>query len=155
MDLDQNLREMERSREAYWRRYPMTSPTKLRWRALTFRHSFHVLPGERILELGAGSGLWTEHLADVLGDQNPITATVFNQGLLRPSTRDSVRFVHTLDLLHDFQLGSFDYVIGNAILCHNRYEQNLQALYQLLKPGGQLLFFEANYWNPQVAFKNV
>jgi dolichol-phosphate mannosyltransferase len=25
----------------------------------------------------------------------------------------------------------------------------------LLKPGGQLLFFEANYWNPQVALKNA
>ena len=36
--------------------------SKLRWRALTVRHCFHVLPGESILELGAGSGLWTEHL---------------------------------------------------------------------------------------------
>jgi hypothetical protein len=75
--LVQNLREMERSREAYWLRYPVTSPTKLRWRALTFRHSFHVLPGERILELGAGSGIWTEHLAEVLRGGNPITGVVF------------------------------------------------------------------------------
>ncbi len=42
MLLEQNLREMERSREAYWRRYPATSPVKLRWRALTVRHCFHV-----------------------------------------------------------------------------------------------------------------
>ena len=53
---------MERSREAYWLRRPKTSRLKLRWRALTVRHSFHVLPGESVLELGAGSGLWTEHL---------------------------------------------------------------------------------------------
>ena len=60
--LEDNLREMERTREQYWRRYPATSPTKLEWRALTARHAFHVLPGERVLELGAGTGLWTEHL---------------------------------------------------------------------------------------------
>src|ERR1700748_2039129 len=72
---------MERSRERYWRRYPSTTPVKLRWRALTVRHCFHVLPGESILELGAGSGLWTEHLADVLRGENPITAAVFNSGL--------------------------------------------------------------------------
>src|ERR1700688_2714951 len=73
-----NLGLMELSREAYWRRYPKTSPLKLRWRALTVRHSFHVLPGESILELGAGSGLWTEHLSAVLRGQNPITAAVFD-----------------------------------------------------------------------------
>jgi hypothetical protein len=49
--LEDNLREMEQTREAYWLRFPETSPTKLRWRALTVRHAFHVLPGETILEL--------------------------------------------------------------------------------------------------------
>src|SRR5439155_1172129 len=46
-------------------------------------------------------------------------------------------------------------VVGTAILCHDAYEENLAALYRLLKPGGQLLFFEANYWNPQVFLKTV
>jgi hypothetical protein len=54
--LEDNLRTMERSREAYWLRYPATSPTKLRWRAIAVRHCFHVLPGETILELGAQRG---------------------------------------------------------------------------------------------------
>src|SRR3954463_12900720 len=80
MSLEANLREMERTREAYWRRYAATSPVKLRWRALTVRHCFHLLPGESILELGAGTGLWTEHLAATLRGENPITAAVFNAG---------------------------------------------------------------------------
>ncbi len=79
MSLEQNLRQMEHARENYWRRYPKTSPIKLRWRALSVRHCFHVLPGESILELGAGSGLWTEHLTTVLRGENPITAAVFNE----------------------------------------------------------------------------
>ena len=61
MSLQENLQEMEQTRERYWLRYPSTSPTKLRWRALTIRHCFHVLPGEKILELGAGSGVWIQH----------------------------------------------------------------------------------------------
>jgi dolichol-phosphate mannosyltransferase len=153
--LIQNLREMEQTREAYWLRYPGTSPTKLRWRALTVRHSFHVLPGERILELGAGSGIWTEHLSDVFEGKNPVTAAVFNRQFLRESKRSDVRFVHVEDLPAGLEPGSFDYVVGTAILCHAGYEHTLRELYSLLKPGGQLLFFEANYWNPQGALKNA
>lgn len=149
-----NLSAMERCREAYWLRYPPTSPIKLRWRALTVRHSFHVLPGETILELGAGSGLWTEHLAQVLRGENPITAAVFNRDLTPRCQPPNVEFRYIEDITRDLPAESFDYVVGTAILCHNGYEHNLQALYRLLKPGGQLLFFEANYWNPQVALKN-
>jgi dolichol-phosphate mannosyltransferase len=158
MSLAQNLREMERSREAYWLRYPATSPVKLRWRALTVRHCFHVLPGEAVLELGAGSGMWTEHLAAVLRGENPITAAVFNGDLAEGASRrklPNTTFVRVTDLTRDLPAESFDYVIGTAILCHDQYAQNLKAIYRLLKPGGQLLFFEANYWNPQVFLKNV
>jgi SAM-dependent methyltransferase len=156
--LGRNLGEMERSREAYWLRYPATSPIKLRWRALTVRHAFHVLPGERILELGAGSGIWTEHLADVLRGENPITAAVFNEelaGRARSRRLPNVTVALIDDLVADLEPESFDYVVGTAILCHEAYAHNLRALSALLKPGGELLFFEANYWNPQVLAKNV
>jgi dolichol-phosphate mannosyltransferase len=158
MLLEQNLRDMERSREAYWLRYPATSPVKLRWRALTVRHCFHVLPGEAILEIGAGSGLWTEHLAAVFRGENPITAAVFNDDLFRSASQKqlpNIKVARVTDLTTDLPAESFEYVIGTAILCHNQYAQNLTALYRLLKPGGQLLFFEANHWNPQVFLKNV
>ncbi len=147
---------MERGRESYWLRYPGTSPVKLHWRALAVRHSFHVLPGERILELGAGSGLWAEQLTSVLKGRNPITAAVFDESFLKdhkPLT--NVEFVHVKDLARDLPDGSFDYIVGTGILCHDLYAQNLQVLYRLLKPGGQILFFEANYWNPQVFLKNL
>jgi dolichol-phosphate mannosyltransferase len=157
MSLEINLRAMERTREAYWRRYPATSPVKLRWRALTVRHCFHVLPGESVLELGAGSGLWTAHLAATLRGESPLTAVVFNRDLAEqaaarqlPDTR-----VVCVDALAEIPAASFDYIVGTAILCHDAYAENLAALYRLLKPGGQLLFFEANYWNPQVFLKTT
>ncbi len=153
--LNDNLRDMERTREAYWLRYPGSSPLKLRWRALMVRHSFHLLPGETILELGAGSGLWTGHLSEVTRGENPITGAVFNRELLRTSEQPNVQYIHIEDLTRDLPEASFDYVVGTAILCHNECARNLRALYRLLKPGGQLLFFEQNYWNPQVALKNT
>jgi dolichol-phosphate mannosyltransferase len=158
MSLTQNLQEMELTRERYWLRYPATSPTKLRWRALMVRHCFHVLPGESVLELGAGSGLWTEHLEAAFRGENPITAAVFNGDLAaRAEARQlaSVSVAQITDLLNDLPAESFDYVVGTAILCHERYEENLDCIRRLLKPGGQLLFFEANFWNPQVLVKNA
>ena len=53
--LQENLMEMERGRERYWRGHPGTSALKLCWRAATVRHSFqHLLPGESILETRRG-----------------------------------------------------------------------------------------------------
>lgn len=158
MSLERNLREMERGREAYWLRYPATSPVKLRWRALAVRHSFHVLPGESILDLGAGSGLWTEHLAGVLRGQARITGAVFNEDLWATASRRTLpntAFVHVTDFDRDLPAEGFDYVVGTAILCHDAYGLNLKHIHRLLKPGGQILFFEANFWNPQVLVKGV
>jgi len=157
MSVERNLGLMERTREAYWLRYA-SSPIKLRWRALTVRHCLQVLPGEAILEVGAGSGLWTQHLASVFRGENPITAAVFNHDYVAAAEEKSLsnaRFVEVADLSSDLPAESFDYIVGTAILCHDLYAQNLAALRRLLKPGGRILFFEANFWNPQVAIKNV
>jgi SAM-dependent methyltransferase len=156
MSLESNLKMMECGREDYWLRHPGTSPVKLRWRALAVRHSFHVLPGERVLELGAGTGLWAAHLTSVLRGQNPITAAVFNESFFEAAKKlPSVEYVLVKDLYADLPAESFDYIVGTGILCHDLYAQNLQAIFRLLKPGGQILFFEANHWNPQVFLKNL
>jgi SAM-dependent methyltransferase len=155
--LEQNLREMERTRETYWRSYPQSSPHRLRWRALTVRHSFHVLPGESILEIGAGGGIWTSELAAVFRGENEITAAIFNSDLAESKDWSAIPDVRRRIVkgLNELPEESFDYVIGTAILCHNRFTENLKALYRLLKPGGQILFFEQNLRNPQVLAKSV
>lgn len=148
---------MERTREQYWRSYPQSSPYKLRWRALTVRHSFHVLPGESILEVGAGGGIWTRELAAVFRAENEITAAIFNGDLAETEDWAAIRDVHrrVVKSLEELPAESFDYVIGTAILCHNRFAENLKAIYRLLKPGGQILFFEQNLRNPQVLIKSL
>ena len=157
ISIEQNLLEMEHHREKYWLRYPQISPLKLRWRGIAVRHCFHILPGESILELGAGSGLWTQHLTEILRGENPITAAVFNADLAEQAAAKQLPNVKIarIEDLSELPAGSFDYIVGTAILCHNLHEQNLRVLHRLLKPGGQILFFEANHWNPQVFIKNV
>ncbi len=157
MEIERNFTEMERGREAYWLRYPSTSPLKLRWRALAVRHCFHVLPGETILELGAGSGLWTEHLTSVLRGENPIVGAVFNADFASAASAKKLPNVRIekIDRLSELPAESFDYVIGTAILCHTEYARSLGAIRRLLRPGGQILFFEANFWNPQAIIKKV
>ena len=148
----ENLREMERTREAYWQRYPATSPTRLRWRAQAVRHAMHVTAGDAVLEIGAGSGLWTRELAATLPD-SVITTAVFNERLAGPCRSSGASDVRLVSSPSDLAPGSFDYVIGTAILSHDRYQEHLDWVRTLLRPGGQLLFFEANYWNPQVFAK--
>lgn len=155
--LDRNLKEMERAREQYWRGYPQSSPFKLRWRALTVRHAFHVLPGESILEIGAGGGLWTQELARVFGTENQITAAVFNDDFITSKEWESLLDVNKqfVESLAELPPESFDYVVGTSIICHNRYPENLKAVLRLLKPGGQIMFFENNLSNPQVLAKSM
>jgi SAM-dependent methyltransferase len=150
-----NLKEIERSREAYWLRYPATSPTRLRWRANATRHALHIAPGETVLELGAGSGVWTEHLTAVLGEASPITAAVFNADLAEAARARHLAATDVVTVSEEsrLELETYDYVVGTAMLSHDRWRENLAWIVRLLKPGGQLLFLEANYWNPQVFAK--
>lgn len=148
--LIRNLAEMERGREAYWRRYPKTSPTRLRWRAQAVRHALHVTAGDSILELGAGSGLWTRQIVSVLKDSS-VTAAVFNDDLARQAELSGPEAkIARVSAPRDLPVEQFDFVVGAAILSHDRFQENLDWIAQLLRPGGRLLFFEANYWNPQV-----
>lgn len=157
MEIERNLHQMEQSRETQWAGLGESLHVRLSRQALTVRHCLHILPGEQILELGAGSGLWTEQLSRVLKDENPITAAVFDDKLAaeasaRPSLKAKIIRVNDLsnDLGHQF----FDYIIGSSILSHKLYPQTLASLRDLLKPGGQMLFFEPGFWNPNILLKN-
>ena len=52
----------ERYRDEYWMNRDPISRDRLLWRAQTFRHTLHLLPGQTILELGCGAGMFTRPL---------------------------------------------------------------------------------------------
>ena len=49
-----NLAVREQYRDEYWREHDPIVDDRLLWRAQTFRHTVHLLPGQTILELGCG-----------------------------------------------------------------------------------------------------
>jgi dolichol-phosphate mannosyltransferase len=156
--LFETLRVLEVHRERFWSHRPNTAGPRLRWRANAVRHGLHVLPGQRILEIGAGSGLWTAHLVRATRGETSVVAAVANASLLEQARERRLSSMDAVSLGDVDAIASerpFDHIVGCGILCHERYAEQLDWMYELLKPGGQLLFFEANYWNPQGFLKTV
>jgi ubiquinone/menaquinone biosynthesis C-methylase UbiE len=154
--LESNLQAIERSRDQHWLRYSSTSGFKLRWRALSVRNCLHILPGESILEFGAGRGMMTQQLVSVLRGQNRITAAVFDRSLYGEAHRKNlpnVEWVLVEDLARNLPESSFDYVVGSGILFQEHFAESLRSIRRLLKPGGQFLFIEPNQANPGVLLR--
>ena len=61
------LAARERYRDRYGRERDPIYEDRLLWRAQTFRHMVHLLPGETILVLGCGQGDFLRHLAQSPG----------------------------------------------------------------------------------------
>ncbi len=75
----------ERYCDEYWRKRDPIADDRLLWRAQTFRHTVHLLPGQTILELGCGEGLFTHALLQVSRGENRITTVTFQEPARVPS----------------------------------------------------------------------
>jgi dolichol-phosphate mannosyltransferase len=141
----------ERVSDRYWTRRDPIRDLRLWWRAQTVRHMFHVLPGETILELACGSGGLTRALVRATRGECPITAATFCLPRDRTASRSPQPGVEAIQL-DDFpgplQGRTFDYVVASNLLDLNNAPEVLRIAHTLLRPGGRLLFFEANPWNP-------
>ena len=61
----ETLAQRERYRDDYIRNRDPIADDRMLWRAQTFRHLTHFLPGQTILELGCGQGVLTHQLVNV------------------------------------------------------------------------------------------
>jgi dolichol-phosphate mannosyltransferase len=138
----------EKYRDQYWLKRDPIYKDRLRWRAHAFRHMVHLLPGQSILELGAGRALFTRQLLRVCHDENPITSVTFNPDSVRPNKLpSSVEYISAASIPGALEGRHFDFVIAHDLLDRRNCAWFLQNVYELLKPGGQLLFYESNPWN--------
>jgi dolichol-phosphate mannosyltransferase len=138
----------ERYRDQYWQRRDPICDDRLMWRAQAFRHMVHLLPNQTVLELGAGQGLFSRQLLRVSRGENPITAVTFSSDAHRPEgLLSSVEFLSTSSLPGVLANRRFDFVIAMDLLDRRNCAWFLQNVYQLLKPGGQVVFYESNPWN--------
>jgi ubiquinone/menaquinone biosynthesis C-methylase UbiE len=146
----------ERVSDRYWSHRDPINELRTWWRAQTVRHLFHLLPGESILELGCGSGTLTRALVRATRGECPITAATFSLSAVHPSLRalePGVEVVRLTELPGELAGRTFDYVVASNVLDLANAPWFLREVYQLLRPGGRLLFFETNPWNPAFALR--
>ncbi len=58
------LSEQEKRRTIYWNKFDPFVKLRMSWRASVMRHLFHILPGQEILEIGAGDGTFISRLQE-------------------------------------------------------------------------------------------
>ena len=141
------LAQRERFRDEYRQWRDPIADDRLLWRAQTFRHLTHLLPGQTILELGCGDGGFTRQLARVSHRENPLTAVSFEDTPRAAGLPESIEYLCGKDQLSRLQNRQFDLVVGIDLLDRRNSSLLLQAIHDWLIPGGQMVFFESNPWN--------
>lgn len=108
-------------------------------------------PGVQVLELGCGTGFFTEIFAKSAASIKAVDISVelLAQAEQRELPANQVEFI--CQRFEDFDSASvFDAVIGSSVLHHLDIEPALKNIYRLLKPGGRMAFAEPNMLNPQI-----
>src|SRR6266542_2444434 len=147
----EDIADRERVTDNYWTCQDPIRELRSSWRAQIVRHIFHLLPSETILEIGCGSGSFTRALARATRRECSITAATFRfaDGIgLLTSTTPEVETVLLSDFPGELRGRKFDYIVGNNLLDLKNAAWLLQEIQNLLRPGGRLLLFETNPWNP-------
>ncbi|HLY24782.1 MAG TPA: class I SAM-dependent methyltransferase [Aggregatilineales bacterium] len=113
--------------------------------------SADIKPGMQILEVGCGTGVFTELLskygAHILAvDLSPALLAVARARNLSP---DQVEF-REMRFEDGEADGPFDAIIGSSVLHHLELAVACERIFALLKPGGVIAFAEPNMLNPEV-----
>jgi dolichol-phosphate mannosyltransferase len=138
----------EEFRELYTKRRDPIADDRMLWRAQSFRHIMHLLPGQSILEIGCGRGRLTRRLAQVSRGECPLTAVTFRPDAERPPGLPvSIEFVALSELPGSLAGQQFDFIVLQDMLDHRTCAWLAERLYELLVPGGKVLFYESNPWN--------
>lgn len=124
---------------------------RLKRRAEMITHASAISRGVNVLEVGCGTGLFTERFA---ATECQLTAVDISPDLLeaarnRVKHRDNVKFeLRPFEECHE--IGPFDAIVGSSVLHHLDLCKALGNMFELLKPGGKMVFAEPNHLNPQV-----
>lgn len=146
----------EQYRDNYWRKHDPILEDRLLWRAQTFRHTVHLLPGETILELGCGELRFTRALLQVSRKENPITSVTFKATpTLTPDVFPETEVIHLQELPGPLAGRQFDYLIAMDLLDRRYSSKLLEIVHKLLAPGGEIVFYESNPWNPVLKIRGL
>ncbi|MCO6438649.1 MAG: class I SAM-dependent methyltransferase [Phycisphaerae bacterium] len=112
-------------------------------------------PGMRVLELGCGTGLFTEKF---VRSGAAVTAIDVSPDLLDLARQRTAWPMGVIFRLADaenlpFEAETFDAVVGSSVLHHLRIERAAAEVFRVLKPHGRIAFAEPNMLNPQIALQ--
>ena len=129
----------------------------LRWARRVKMLSNHLGVGMRVLELGCGTGYFTQELARTGAD---IVAVDVSPELLEIARVDcsapNVRFEIQNASAMSYSDAVFHSVVGSSVLHHLEIKEALHEIHRVLKSGGTIYFTEPNMLNPQIAVqKNI
>lgn len=124
---------------------------RARRRAELIALSAGLAPGVRALEIGCGTGLFTEMFAQTGADllAVDISGELLERAKARQIPSDRVRFLQG-PFEESVVDGPFDAVIGSSVLHHLDVRIALTRIHALLRPRGRLCLAEPNMLNPQV-----
>ncbi len=108
-------------------------------------------PGDRVLEVGCGTGLLTAELARTGAKvySLDISRDLLKQAKDKCEDKSIVFFCSSAYEL-GFRDRSFDHVIGMSVLHHLDMDRALKEFSRVLKDGGRLAFSEPNMLNPHI-----
>ncbi len=114
-----------------------------------FVPTFGISHGQKILDVGAGTGVLIPFLLRAVGSTGHVTAIDFAEEMTKkcqakfghlPNVSVLVREVEKLD----FAAGSFDAVVCFGVFPHfENKEEALRQIHRVLKPGGKLIIAHA------------
>lgn len=111
-------------------------------------------PGKRVLEIGCGTGIFTEFFAQ---SGAHILAVDISEDLLKIARSKNMPADRVEFLNKRFEEcetdGGFDAIVGSSVLHHLDIDPALKRIHELLKPGGIMCFGEPNMLNPVHAFQ--
>ena len=115
----------------------------------------NIQPGDRILEIGCGAGLFAEQMIKKLGSGN-ITAVDRSASMINLSSKKNAaavaagraKFVHFDFMQSDFKKNRFDKIVAfNVNFFWKDSKDELQVIRHIMKPAGQLfVFYQAPTW---------
>jgi SAM-dependent methyltransferase len=146
----------ERFRDDYLTHRDPIADERLLWRAHSFRQLVHLTPGQSVLEIGSGEARFTRRLAKVSRGEVQIVAATFQPGdMPTPKTDGPIEHVRLDSFPGPLKGRHFDCVVGIDLLDARICAYVLGEVHDLLSPGGQVIFFESNPWNPWLGLKRL
>jgi 2-polyprenyl-3-methyl-5-hydroxy-6-metoxy-1,4-benzoquinol methylase len=137
--------------ESFWGWGTPAGQLRAKRRAELIVRGARLQPGMCVLELGCGTGLFTEMFAqpEVELVAVDISPDLIDRARARGLPTDQVQFI--LSRFEDCNLvGPFDAVVGSSALHHLEVGRAVTKVHALLKQGGIMCFAEPNFLNPAV-----